>query len=102
MMKNGLNKHYHVDDSNNHYYDDCLGDTHGRQTPRKEEPTMKPETTERPESDSPRRDEEQTLAHVREALKGLQYGEISIVVQDGVVIQVERLERKRLQRRRNG
>jgi hypothetical protein len=65
-------------------------------------PNMKPEMTERPDFASPRGDEELTLAHVREALKGLQYGEISIVVQDGVVIQVERLERKRLQRRRNG
>lgn len=65
-------------------------------------PNMKPEMTERPDSASPRGDEELTLAHVREALKGLQYGEISIVVQDGVVIQVERLERKRLQRRRHG
>lgn len=63
---------------------------------------MDQETTERPASAPPRRDEEQTLAHVREALRGLQYGEISIVVQDGVVIQVERLERKRLQRRRSG
>jgi hypothetical protein len=50
----------------------------------------------------PRRDVEQTLAHVQDALRGLQYGEISIVVQDGVVIQIERLERKRLQRRRSG
>lgn len=52
------------------------------------------------EPTQPRRDVEQTLAHVRDALRGLQYGEISIVVQDGVVIQIERLERTRLQRRR--
>lgn len=49
-----------------------------------------------------RRDGELTFAHIREALKGLEYGEISIIVQDGVVIQIERLERKRLQRRRGG
>ncbi len=63
--------------------------------------TSNPETP-RPSPDSPvpRRDVEQTLAHVQDALRGLQYGEISIVVQDGVVIQIERLERKRLQRRR--
>jgi hypothetical protein len=51
-------------------------------------------------SPGPRRDLEQTLSHVQDALRGLQYGEISIFVQDGVVIQIERLERKRLQRRR--
>lgn len=49
-----------------------------------------------------RREGELTLAHIREALQGLEYGEISIVVQDGVVIQIERLERKRLKRRRGG
>ena len=54
------------------------------------------------DSPVPRRDVEQTLAQVQDALRGLQYGEISIFVQDGVVIQIERLERKRLQRRRGG
>lgn len=44
-------------------------------------------------------DVEQTLIHVREALRGLQYGEISIVVQDGVVLQIERTERTRIRRR---
>jgi hypothetical protein len=53
-------------------------------------------------SNVPRRspaDLDEALAHVREALRGLEYGEISIVVQDGVVIQIERTERKRLRRR---
>lgn len=53
-----------------------------------------------PDAAAPRHDVEQTLVHVRDALRGLQYGEISIVVQDGVVIQIERLERTRFQRRR--
>lgn len=39
------------------------------------------------------------LAHVRDALRNMQYGEISIVVQDGVVIQIERTERTRMRRR---
>jgi hypothetical protein len=38
------------------------------------------------------------LAHVRQALVGLQFGEVSIVVQDGVVVQVERIERKRFRK----
>ena len=44
---------------------------------------------------------DEALAHVRDALRGLQYGEISVIVQDGVVIQIERTERRRLRRRTN-
>lgn len=38
------------------------------------------------------------LNQVRQALRGLAYGEISIVVQDGAVIQIERTERTRIRR----
>jgi hypothetical protein len=38
------------------------------------------------------------LAHIEEALRGLQYGTVTITVQDGVVVQVERAERRRLYR----
>jgi hypothetical protein len=41
---------------------------------------------------------ERVLAHIRDALRGLEYGVLSIIVQDGVVIQIERTERKRLRR----
>jgi len=41
---------------------------------------------------------EQAMEEVRDALRGLRYGEVSIVVQDGVVVQIERTERRRLQR----
>jgi hypothetical protein len=37
------------------------------------------------------------LRYVEEALRGLQYGTVTIVVQDGVVVQVERTERHRFQ-----
>ena len=50
---------------------------------------------------SPTRDPRQlepALEHIRQALIGLQYGEVSVIVQDGVVVQVERIERKRLRR----
>ncbi len=40
------------------------------------------------------------LEHVRQALRGLQFGEVTISVQDGVVVQVERLERTRFRRGR--
>ena len=32
----------------------------------------------------------------RQALHGLRFGEVSVIVQDGVVVQLERRERKRL------
>jgi hypothetical protein len=39
------------------------------------------------------------LEEVRDALQGLRFGQVTIVVQDGVVVQIDRIERKRLQRR---
>jgi hypothetical protein len=36
------------------------------------------------------------LEAVRRALRGLRYGQIVVIVQDGVVVQVDRTERKRL------
>lgn len=38
----------------------------------------------------------EALKKIHEALKDLRYGEVTIVVQDGVVVQVERTERVRL------
>jgi hypothetical protein len=38
----------------------------------------------------------QALDHVVHSLRGLRFGHVTITVQDGVVIQVERVERKRL------
>lgn len=43
-------------------------------------------------------DEAASLQAVREALRGLQFGSVTVVVQDGVVVQVERIEKKRLVR----
>lgn len=39
-----------------------------------------------------------TLDRVREALRGLQHGEVTVVVQDGVVVQLRRTDRVRLPR----
>ena len=41
----------------------------------------------------------QVLNRVQEALEGLQYGQVTVIVQDGVVIQVERTDRVRLPRK---
>jgi hypothetical protein len=38
------------------------------------------------------------MEQIRLALRGLRFGEVAIVVQDGVVIQIERTERTRLRR----
>jgi hypothetical protein len=38
------------------------------------------------------------VSHILEALRGLNYGQITLVVHDGAVVQIERTERKRLDR----
>jgi len=42
------------------------------------------------------------LARVRDALTGLRYGEVTVVVHDGLVVQVERTEKLRLSRPKGG
>ncbi len=39
---------------------------------------------------------EEAIDQIRQALQGLRFGEVSVIVQDGVVVQLERRERKRL------
>jgi len=36
------------------------------------------------------------LEHVRNALQGLRFGEITLIVHDGVVVQIDRTEKRRL------
>lgn len=38
------------------------------------------------------------LSQIKEALRGLRFGAVHIIVQDGVVIQIERTEKRRLRR----
>lgn len=38
------------------------------------------------------------LDQIRDALRGLRYGSLTIQVQDGVVVQIDRTEKRRLQR----
>jgi len=57
---------------------------------------------ERPSARNPSSELEQALVHIREALRGLEFGVLSIIVQDGVVIQIDRTERKRLRKRSGG
>jgi len=41
---------------------------------------------------------DEAIEHVREALVGLQYGEVLVILQDGVIVQLERTERKRFRK----
>jgi hypothetical protein len=38
------------------------------------------------------------LQQVREAMAGLRFGTVLVIVQDGVVVQIERTEKRRLRR----
>jgi len=40
-------------------------------------------------------------AKIRESLRGLRFGSVNVVVQDGVVIQIDKLEKTRLREDRN-
>jgi hypothetical protein len=44
----------------------------------------------------PARDRELDLEHVRTAVKGIRFGEVRVVIQDGVIVQIERVEKQRL------
>ena len=57
-----------------------------------------PDPTPTPEIEA----EEAAARVIRDALRGLQFGSVTAVVQDGVVVQVERTEKKRLVRKRQG
>jgi hypothetical protein len=41
---------------------------------------------------------ERTVEHIQDALRGLRFGSVLIIVQDGVVVQIDRTEKKRLPR----
>lgn len=43
---------------------------------------------------------EYTWEEVRASLRNLKYGSVTIIVQDGVIIQIDRTEKRRLQSRR--
>jgi hypothetical protein len=59
---------------------------------------MDPIAVESPPLSTPDANLRWTWQHVENALRDLQFGSITLIVQDGVVVQVERTERKRYQR----
>jgi hypothetical protein len=56
--------------------------------------------TSRADSDASEHDE--TLDRVQAALRGLRFGTVTVVIQDGVVVQIERMEKIRLDTRLPG
>jgi hypothetical protein len=36
------------------------------------------------------------LDHVRTAIEGIRFGEVRVIIQDGVIVQIERVEKQRL------
>ena len=42
--------------------------------------------------------EDLVLSQIRDSLRNLKFGHVQIVVQDGVVVQIDRLERRRISR----
>ena len=44
---------------------------------------------------------DEALNQIRDSLRGLRFGSVNIIVQDGVVIQIDRTEKRRLRGSRN-
>ncbi len=49
-------------------------------------------------SNSHKATSDEVLSQIREALQNLQFGTVSIVVQDGIVVQIDRTEKRRIRR----
>jgi hypothetical protein len=41
-------------------------------------------------------DRDHDIERLRAAVEGIRYGEVRVVIQDGVIVQIERVERQRL------
>lgn len=50
-------------------------------------------------ADAPNNHTSDALDRIQDALRGLRYGTVTAVVQDGVIVQIERMEKVRLERR---
>ena len=55
-------------------------------------------SAEQNSTDRTNRSLQKALEQIEEALHGLRFGQVTITVQDGVVVQIDRLERTRLQK----
>jgi hypothetical protein len=41
-------------------------------------------------------DRDPALEQIRKAVKGIRFGEVRVIIQDGIVVQIERVEKHRL------
>jgi hypothetical protein len=57
----------------------------------------RPKAAARPDNPEP----VEALEAIKDALRGLKFGEVTVTVQDGIAVQVERTERTRLRRARS-
>ena len=62
--------------------------------------SSQPESGDSPEPQAGSREEEREkeVQQIREALRGLRFGAVNVIVQDGVVVQIDRTEKRRLRR----
>ena len=60
------------------------------------------EPTERVDGTADRSEDRRAWQFIEQALRGLRYGTVTVTVQDGVVVQVERTEKTRLRRGGSG
>lgn len=51
--------------------------------------------SERVERTKPIAARDPELERIRDAVRGLRYGEVRVIIQDGLVVQIERLEKQR-------
>ena len=58
--------------------------------------------SEQSKAGSSERGADEALNQIRDSLRGLQFGSVNIIVQDGVIIQIDRTEKRRLRTNRNG
>ena len=58
--------------------------------------------TTRTEGDGAEEARDPALDRIEAALRGLRFGTVTVVIQDGVVVQIERREKVRLDARRPG
>jgi hypothetical protein len=56
--------------------------------PDDEPPNKPPDSTAAPLDDA-------TIEQIRQSLKGLRFGSVTIILQDGVIVQIDRTEKRR-------
>ena len=48
------------------------------------------------ETDPPSSPRDQDLDQIRKAVRGIRFGEVRVIIQDGLIVQIERVEKQRI------